>query len=205
MMSWNYKEMWGSLGWLKDDLEQAEASLQAKWSREHSYDGSHADVAAASLTGQWLNIGAPYVVDIPAENNTGVDSPGVVLRLPRKASSILLRAEFPSPGVFSYGVHAIEMPGVVPGDVLVVMSNVDSGVRLISSATLPGTVAGGTPYYPVGNRILLRNTDFTSTGSGPTFDYWAYPTQAVTLLRVDYMDYDEPSEGMLYPAWVQIG
>lgn len=55
MISWNFRDLWNLTGWLREDLEQAEASAQAKWTREHTPEGTHTDITADSVTADTLN------------------------------------------------------------------------------------------------------------------------------------------------------
>jgi hypothetical protein len=58
MWSWSFREMWGGIsGYLRDDLEQAEASAQAKWTKQHSPAGAHTDVTADSVDAGELTAG----------------------------------------------------------------------------------------------------------------------------------------------------
>jgi hypothetical protein len=55
MWSWSFRELWGLTGYLRDDLEQAEAAAQAKWYAEHAANGAHADVTALSVAATLLS------------------------------------------------------------------------------------------------------------------------------------------------------
>lgn len=70
MWSWHFRDLWNITGWLRDDLEQAEASAQAKWTREHTPAGTHADVTADSVTADTLT--GPLVAPLSTETDPGV-------------------------------------------------------------------------------------------------------------------------------------
>jgi hypothetical protein len=51
MFSWSFRELWASRAnrYLRDDLDQAEASIQTVWNQEHTPSGGHAHVTADTI------------------------------------------------------------------------------------------------------------------------------------------------------------
>jgi hypothetical protein len=181
------------------------AAAQAKWGKQHKADGSHGAVTAASLETDNLRFSDVFTYDVPAETNTSSATPGITLALPRKVSVLYLKPPFPSGGPFWFGIHAITMPDVREGDVLVVARRGSGGPRLISSAF--STTTGGSVNYPLGNRIALDTARVTSTSTDAThyFDAWDGDVVGVTLLRLNNYDYEDANYGDRFPCWVQIG
>lgn len=208
MFSLNYREMWsGAAGWLADELDQIVAAAQAKWFTQHTGTGAHGDVTASRVASDVWSISAPFVYSVPEVTNTSSTSPGTTLMVPRRTSSIVLRAPFPAGATYWYGIHSLNIAGAVPGDIVTVVRNISGGPLLLSSVGSDSPGGSIPPYYPLGHRIFLNGASAsTQTSDSVTyFEGLAVGVKGVTLLRVDAFDYDVVNSGLRYPAWVQIG
>jgi hypothetical protein len=203
MWSWSFRDLWNLNGYLREDLEQAEASAQAKWATQHEADGTHGDVTADSVHAGQLTTGV-YVYTATADNCEGLSSPGTSLVLPPGVSTLVLQIP-PGSGIFHWGIHSIEMPGAVAGTILHIVL-ADELLYIINSA-FSDEEDLGFAYYPVGNRISLNNRTLDSISIDGVQPLMYYPetTTGVTLVRVDAYDYSVSATGRLYPAWVQVG
>lgn len=207
MFSWNFRDLWGLTGYLRDDLEQAEATAQAAWSAQHTSQGAHTDVTADSVRAGAMGCSDVFVYDVPATTNINSDSPGVALVLPRKVSALYLKGPIPSGGPYWFGIHSIEMPDVQEGDLLYIART--NGPFLINSVFAQSLPSGSFPPYVVpGNRLAL-DTDQVTSHTGDSVHYvdgWVQANpHGGTFLRVNHFDYDDLTQGLRYPAWVQIG
>lgn len=206
MWSWNFRDLWGLTGYLRDDLEQAEASAQAKWAAQHGADGGHASVTADSVRTGRLGTSV-YTYTVSTTSNTSSTTPGITLALPSRTSAVVLKKPLGA-GVSFFGIHAFDVPDAEPGDLLSVVLQ-SPGIYLISSAfnQVPG--GGFSPYFPIGNRIALAPSLVTNTSTDTVtyFDMIDNVYHAGCLLmRVSAYDYESSPLGeQRYPAWVQIG
>jgi hypothetical protein len=210
VFSWNFRDLWSGVGgYLRDDLEQAEASAQARWFAQHGANGEHTGITATTADVDRFRISDPLIYNLPAASNTSGTSPGASLVLPRKTSAVIFHAELGG-GPYTHLIHSIVMPDVQPGDLLVLIKRPLGNCSLAVANSVFNDASGGGvgPYFPLGNRIFIKQSlgaVFSNNYSGSTYVTTWYEEITGIFMRVNDYDYDSTSASLRYPAWVQIG
>jgi hypothetical protein len=139
MWSWSFRDLWNLNGYLREDLEQAEASAQAKWTQQHTPNGAHTDVTADTVEAETVTATSSVLLPF-----TDVTAPGLAF------------ADAPETGLYSYAAGFI---GVVLDGVLALsmVKSLTSGWRLYVPDAAHGTGSVNGSWVRVG-----RN----SSGSG---------------------------------------
>ena len=190
MFSWNFREMWGAIGLLGDDLEQAEASAQAKWYAQHDGQGAHADVTATSVTAG-LVFGTRLGLS-ESRDTASIESVGgfqtIRVVTPPSPTAIVSIVPDTTDDVTLWNLSTV---GREIGEVVILRAAYDHGlthfgfiIRSNSSATTPGNAAKflslgdgtGTNYelttLQVGESLIVRLEYAPMTGTTSYSLFW---------------------------------
>lgn len=191
MFAWNFREMWGGISqWLKDDLEQLEAAVQAKWNAQHDTQGGHTDVVASSLDAGFISAGRLALSE--SRNTAAIETSGFdqIIRVVTPAEPSAIVSIVPDTAV-DVTLWNLSTVGRVVGEIVILRAAHDHGlthfgfvIRSNSSTTTPGNAAKflslgdgtGTNYelttLQVGESLIVRLEYAPMTGTTSYSLFW---------------------------------
>jgi hypothetical protein len=191
VFSWNFRDLWSGVnGYLRDDLDQIEATVQSRWFAQHAADGSHGDVTADSVVADAahvLRLGLSASVDPQAAEDVG----GIwTIKVVRPPSATAVVSVIPST-VDDVTLWSLSTAGRQAGEIVLLRAAYDYGlthfgfvIRSNSSTTPPSDAAKfltfgdgtGTNYdaitLGVSETVVLRLESCQPTPTSAFGTYW---------------------------------
>jgi hypothetical protein len=190
MWSWSFRELWNLNGYLREDLEQAEASAQAQWNKEHASNGRHGVVTATSVAASLLS-GARLSLSSSIDTQASEDVSGTwTIKVVRPPTPTAVVGVAPST-VDDVTLWNLSTVGRELGEIVLLRAAYDYGlthfgfvIRSNSSATSPTDAAKfltfgdgtGTNYdaitLGVSETLVLRLESCQATSTSAFGTYW---------------------------------
>jgi hypothetical protein len=191
VFSWNFRDLWSGVnGYLRDDLEQVEATVQARWFAQHGDDGAHTQITAdyiVASAAHALRLGLSATVD----PQTAVDVSGTwTIKVVKPPSPTAIVSVIPST-VDDVTLWSLSTAGRSMGEIVLLRAAYDYGLthfgfvlRSNSSTTPPSDAAKfltfgdgtGTNYdaltLGVSETAILRLESCQPTPTAAFGTYW---------------------------------